>query len=103
MTSLDRKAKDLEQADRVLLCAVARAYNTGMRYNESGDVLEEAGKAPIVMEPVWADVLIPGATEVHLLDHDGRRTDRTLPVTDGRFHLNGVADQTPYYEIVRNR
>ena len=37
---------------------------------------------------------------VNILDHDGRRTGRTLPVTDGRFTLDGAKDKAIYYEVV---
>ena len=37
---------------------------------------------------------------VHVLDHDGCRTGRTLAVTDGRFTLDGAKDKAIYYEVV---
>ena len=37
---------------------------------------------------------------VNILDHDGRRTERTLPVTDGQFTLDGAKDKAIYYEVV---
>ncbi len=74
-----------------------------MRYNETGSVLEQIGTSPILMEPVWAQVTVPGAIQVNLLDHDGRRTERTKPVTNGQFRVTGVTDQTLYYEIIRTR
>jgi hypothetical protein len=37
---------------------------------------------------------------VNVLDHDGRRTGRTIPVKDGRFTLDGAKDKTIYYEVV---
>jgi hypothetical protein len=36
---------------------------------------------------------------VTVLDHDGRPTGRAIPVTNGRFPINGVADRTPYYLV----
>jgi hypothetical protein len=35
-----------------------------------------------------------------VLDHDGRRTGRTLSVKDGQFTIDGVTDKTLYYEVV---
>jgi len=35
-----------------------------------------------------------------VLDQEGAPTERTLPVADGRFVLDGAADQTPYYLVV---
>ena len=37
---------------------------------------------------------------VNVLDHDGRRTGRTLAVTDGQFTLDGAKDKAIYYEVV---
>jgi hypothetical protein len=86
---------------RLLVTALARARNTGMKFSFSGDELLDKGKGPVLMEPVKATVAFTGRrlTEVRLLDHDGRRTDKTLPVTGGQFVLDGVRDQTPYYEV----
>jgi len=51
---------------------------------------------------VKATVTIAGRpiASVNVLDHDGRRTDRTLPVMDGRFTLDGAKDKAIYYEVV---
>ncbi len=101
LTALDRGAA-IEDADSLLLVAMARARNTGMRFNEEGNVLEEMGTAPILLEPVEADIAVAGreVDSVRLLDHDGHRTDRTLPVRDGRFSIDGAVDKTFYYEVV---
>jgi hypothetical protein len=37
---------------------------------------------------------------VNVLDHDGGRTGRTVPVKDGRFTLDGARDKAIYYEVV---
>ena len=37
---------------------------------------------------------------VNILDHDGRRTGRTVPVTGGRFTLDGAKDKAVYYEVM---
>jgi hypothetical protein len=37
---------------------------------------------------------------VNVLDHDGRRTGRTLAVKEGRFALDGARDRAIYYEVV---
>lgn len=93
---------DIATSQRLLVVALARARNTGMKFSVTGDELLEKGKSPIRMEPVKAVIQInrPGKLEVTLLDHDGRRTNRKLPVVDGRFVLDGTTDQTPYYEVV---
>ena len=37
---------------------------------------------------------------MNLLDHSGRRTGRTLPVTNSRLTIDGTKDQALYYEVV---
>lgn len=97
LTSLDDQP--LSQSKRLLLTAVARAENSGQVYNPSRTSLLDEGKSPILMEPVKATVTLKGirATRVHVLDHHGRRTGRTLPVTNGRFAIGN--EKTFWYEI----
>jgi len=95
----------LETSKSLVVVALARARNTGMTFSPEGNRLLERGAAPILMEPVKATVTFTGplagrVTAVNLLDHDGRRTGKTLPVTNGRFTLDGAQDRTPYYEVV---
>ncbi|MFQ3587510.1 MAG: hypothetical protein SNJ76_07585 [Fimbriimonadaceae bacterium] len=82
----------------VLLTAIARARNTGMKI--FGQVLVERGQPPILMEPVVADITLkrPGAT-VHILDHDGRRTGRTVPVENGVVRIDTGRDRTCWYLV----
>ena len=56
---------------------------------------------PILLEPVRATVTFSGRSvaAVNVLDHDGRRTGRSLPVADGRFSIDGARDKTLYYEV----
>ncbi|MFP4635009.1 MAG: hypothetical protein ACLFRD_04035 [Nitriliruptoraceae bacterium] len=62
------------------------------------------GGEPLVMEPVRARISLAGTgrrvREVCVLDHDGRRTDRTVPVQDDAFTIDGTRDRALYYEIV---
>jgi hypothetical protein len=89
----------LANADRWIVTTMARARNEGMVYH--GRTLLRRGSSPIRMEPVKATLEIkrPGAT-VHVLDHDGRRTDRYVPVGNDRVILDGAKTRTVYYEIV---
>ena len=97
VTAVDREA-DLLSGKRLLVTALARARNTGMKF--AGGELIAAGKAPILMEPVVADLTIAraGAT-VHVLDHDGLRTGATLPVVDGKVRIDGGETKAVWYEI----
>lgn len=65
------------------------------------DALIYDGKPPVVMEPVKARIAIrkAGPPTVFLLDHNGRRTPKTLPVTDGASEIDGARDRTCYYLV----
>ena len=90
----------IASADSLLVVAIARARNTGMRVYLDSRVLKR-GDAPVVMEPITARVEIrrKGAPVVHVLDHDGRKTGRTLPVSNGTFEIDGARDKTCYYLV----
>lgn len=59
------------------------------------------GGPPVVMEPAKATISIRknGRPTVHLLDHDGCRTGKTLPITGGTFEIDGARDKTCYYLV----
>lgn len=94
--------ESIRTAKRLLVVAIARARNTDMKFNADEDEILERGKGPILMEPVKTTVAVSGRRieKVNVLDHDGRRTDRTLPTDDGQFTIDGAVDETMYYEIV---
>lgn len=94
-----REPSGTKDASPLLITAIARARNTGMQFNDAGDELLDRGKAPIFMEPVKATIAInkSGASKLRLLDHDGQRTEVTLPIQNGSVTIDGVRDQTPYY------
>jgi hypothetical protein len=100
VTAVERQAT-LANAQRVLVVALARARNTGMKIGPAGNELLNKGTAPILMEPVRAEIQWAGRPiqRVHVLNHDGQRTGKMLPVQAGRFVLNSETEQTPYYEI----
>jgi hypothetical protein len=60
----------------------ARESNTGFSYFAPDNRVLKNGGPPILLEPVKATLTIAGrAVEVvNILDHDGRRTMRTLNV-----------------------
>jgi hypothetical protein len=65
-----------------------------------GPVLLDAGRGPIRMEPVVADLKInrPGA-KVTVLDADGRRTNRTVPVSGGKVRIDTSRDKSISYLV----
>src|SRR5262249_9388956 len=101
LTALDRES-DLTNGKRALITALARQSNTGFTYFAPDNRVLNNGRPPILLEPVKATVAIANRpiAAVNILDHDGRRTGRTLAVTDGRFALDGAKDKAIYYEVV---
>jgi hypothetical protein len=101
LTALDRQAT-LANAKTALLSAVTRNCNSGFTYFALDGKVLENGKPPILLEPVKATIAFSGRkiAAVNVLDHDGRRTGRTLPVEDGRFAIDGTRDKALYYEVV---
>jgi hypothetical protein len=94
--------EDLASGKRALLTVVARQSNTGFTYFTPDNSVLKNGEGPILLEPVKATVTIGNRpiAAVNILDHDGRRTGRKVPVTDGRFTLDGAKDKAIYYEVV---
>jgi len=101
VTSLD-KEKDITDTKRVLITALARTKNTGMKRNAAHTRLLSQGNAPVLMEPVRAIINMKrvGKAVVNVLDHDGRRTGKTVTFKNGQFTIDGIRDKTMYYEIV---
>jgi hypothetical protein len=79
---------------------MARCRNTGMKFSPAGDKMLAAGSSPVLMEPVSARISVrkPGGI-VYALDHDGRRTGRTVPVLDGSIVIDGATEKTAYYLV----
>jgi hypothetical protein len=94
--------EDLSKAKRALISVMARSSNTGFTYFGPDNRVMKNGSPPILLEPVKATVTIAGREieAVHVLDHDGKRTGRTLPVAGGRFALDGSKDKAVYYEVL---
>jgi len=101
LTALER-GEDLAGCKRALITVLARQSNTGFTYFAPDNKVLKNGGPPILMEPVKATLTIAGRAieAVNILDHDGRRTSRTLTVTDGRITLDGAKDKAVYYEVV---
>jgi hypothetical protein len=94
--------EDLAAGKRALITVLARQSNTGFTYFAPDNKVLTNGGPPVLLEPVRAAVAIAGRPieAVNVLDHDGRRTGQTLPVTDGRFTLDGANDKAIYYEVL---
>jgi hypothetical protein len=101
LTALER-GEDLASGKRALLSVLARQSNTGFTYFAPDNRVLKNGGPPILLEPVKATLTIAGRpiAAVNVLDHDGRRTGRTVSVTDGRFTIDGAKEKAIYYEVV---
>jgi len=106
---LTARGKDGEIAsdNDVLLTAIARARNEGQIVIEDsylfsrGNIERHKPTGPIVMEPVRATIELKrsGNPTVHILDHGGVKTGRTVPVSGNSFTIDTSRDASPYYLI----
>jgi len=97
-----RRPDDVVESSRdLLVVAIGRARNTGMKVSPDGAILLAPGKGPILMEPVKARITIrrQGVPRVSVLDHDGKATGRTIPAEGGVLTIDGARDRTPYYRV----
>ncbi|MGS2718796.1 hypothetical protein ACVBE9_11520 [Eionea flava] len=83
--------------NQAIIVAIARAHNTGM--NMIGDLLVNAGEAPVILEPVKANINLQRDAVIHILDHDGIKTGKTLPLKENKFFIDTARDKTIYYLI----
>ena len=100
LTSLE-KAKDLSQTRTALLTAVARNSNSGFTILTVDNRTLDNGKPPIMLEPVKAHITCGRAVAaVNVLDQDGHRSGKTLPVEKNSFEIDSSREKTIYYEVV---
>nr|WP_319592430.1 hypothetical protein [uncultured Draconibacterium sp.] len=96
--SAKNEKENLENTNKIVLTAMARARNTGMVLNEEENVVLEPGDAPIVLEPVNANLKVPFKGKLLVLDHDGMATKISRKIKN-KFTIDGSTDQTPFYLI----
>ena len=92
------KDGDIASSRELLIVAIGRARNTGMKFSPAGDRVLAQGKGPILMEPVKVNITIrrKGAPKAIALDHNGKATNTTIPFTDQTLAIDGARDKTPY-------
>ena len=92
----------LTTAKTALLSAVARACNSGFTLFGPEQKVVNNGTPPILLEPVKATITITDRRlhVVNVLDHDGRRTGKTIAVSGKSFVIDEAHDKTLYYELV---
>jgi hypothetical protein len=97
------RSETLASAKGILITAISRARNTGMKI--VGSLLLEPGKGPILMEPVKARLKLPSTGDRNgkliLLDHAGRRTGVERPIVEGWVDIDTGRDKTPFYLVER--
>ena len=96
--SAKEENETLEDAKEIVVTAMARARNTGMKFNAEGNVVLDPGTAPIVLEPVKANIKVPFNGKLLILDHDGTevRSERQISKS---LSIDGTIDNTPFYVI----
>jgi hypothetical protein len=101
LTSLDQK-KGIEDSKSVLIATLARSQNTGMEYDREINELIEAGKPPLLLEAVDLKLNFKSKRDatIHILDHHGVRTGKTIEMNGGEVALSGTLHKTFYYELV---
>lgn len=100
LTAAERDAS-IASSKHLLITAMARTRLTGMKVFADTYIVEP-GRPPLVMEPVKAEMTLQkdGNATVYLLDHDGVRTEKTIPINKGVIQIDTARDMTPYYEVV---
>jgi hypothetical protein len=99
-SSLDPN-QGIRSSKQVLVTTIARARNTGMKYNTDKTELLETGNAPVLLAPVQVNVKLKhdSKSTIHILDHTGNKTGKTIPVVNGAVTLNGAQTKAIYYLI----
>lgn len=97
------KNQGLDKGNKLLLTTVARAKNTGMRYNEAGNKLLSKGTAPLLLEPVNLRLKVPEGQQykVTVLDHDGMSTGKVISGSGNYFEILGADHKAIYYLMDR--
>jgi hypothetical protein len=96
----------LGESRRMLLTAVGRAENTGMRYNLTHTKLADQGVGPILIEPITGQMVLHTTGIrfcVSSVSPEGVETLIAMPEADGEGRITvelGAAARTIYYKIV---
>lgn len=97
--------QNIAQSNSLLITTLARARNTGMAYEYNGKEtsLERVGKEPLKVEPVKVELEfeLGNFKKVNVLDHDGLRTGKSLPIENSKVVLDGKEHQAIWYEVVK--
>ncbi|HUT36368.1 MAG TPA: beta-galactosidase [Planctomycetota bacterium] len=94
--------KPLVESRHILITAMARDKQAGAEYNADGTRLLDAGKPPLLMEPVQATLTFKGApiASVKVVDIYGVPTAKDVARQGNAFTIDGRY-ATYYYEVKR--
>jgi hypothetical protein len=100
LTPLDDQP--LVESRHVLITAMARDAQTDTRYNADGTQLLDAGRPPLMMEPVQATLTFKGSpiSSVRAVDIYGVPTEQEVPRESNTFTIDGRY-AAYYYEVKR--
>lgn len=92
----------LAASEHILVTAMARDSQTGARYNADGTQLLDAGRPPLLMEPVQAELEFKGSPirSVRVVDVYGVPTENEVERDGNRVTIDGRYG-TYYYEVKR--
>lgn len=98
ITSLD-KEKGIDDGSMLLVTTIARAQNTGMKFNVDHSELLERGEAPLILEPVSLRLNIDRKSKpkITVLDHSGKKTDQIIKADGEWISLDGAQTKAIYY------
>ncbi len=104
ISSLD-KDRSIKDSKHILVTTMARAENTGVKYNADKTELIEVGESPILLEPVIVELSFGDLKikETNVLDHVGNRTGVKIKANNNIVNLDGSKYKAIYYEIELNR
>lgn len=88
----------LAHAREIIMTAMARTRNSGMQFNEEGNIILAKGDAPLRMEPVRAVITLPFDGQLEVLDQDGNGSVESHSFKK-TFRIDGTQDRTPFYLI----
>lgn len=91
------ETEDLNSTNQIIITAMARVRNTGMKLNEDENQVLETGDSPMVLEPVKAVITVPFNGELLVLDHDGHQQENNSRKFRKNFGIDGATDQSPFY------
>lgn len=91
----------ISETNRILVTTIARAKNTGMKYNADHTELLEVGQAPQLLEPVKTTLKLKRKSRftVSVLDHLGRKTGETIKPSGKKVVLDGSTTKAFCYMI----